>query len=113
MNTVKISEYSIQENELETEVTIVGKQENDTDLIIKGIQKLMSQIDVKHACNEDHERFNKYIETLLLSVADIVGYEHYYWEQVPDSEKKYNEYDELEVSREEKIKLLKIMVENL
>ncbi|MEQ2464705.1 hypothetical protein WMO63_03360 [Niallia sp. CLA-SR-H024] len=57
---------------------------------------------MKHACNEDHEKFNKYIETLLLSVADIVGYEHYYWEQVPESEKKYNEYDKLEVSREEK-----------
>lgn len=116
MNTVKISEYSAQENELETEVTISGKSEDDTELIIQGIKKLMSHIDVKHACNEDHEKFNKYIETLLLSVADIVGYEHYYWEQVPESEKKYNEYDELdelEVSREEKIKLLKIMVENL
>ncbi|WP_366161231.1 hypothetical protein ABXS71_20590 [Bacillus infantis] len=112
MNTFKISEYSNLQNELEAEVTIVGK-ENDTDLIIKGIQKLMSQIDVKHACNEDHERFNKYIDTLLLSVADIVGYEHYYWEQIPESQKKYNEYDELEVSREEKVKLLKIIIENL
>ncbi|WP_147534506.1 hypothetical protein [Bacillus marasmi] len=113
MNTVKISEYSAQENDLETEITISGKSEDDTELIIQGIKKLMSHIDVKHACNEDHEKFNHYIETLLLSVADIVGYEHYYWEQVPDSEKKYNEFDELEVSREEKIKLLKIMVENL
>ncbi|RFU69524.1 hypothetical protein D0469_09160 [Peribacillus saganii] len=66
MNTVKISEYSIQENELETKITIVGKQEDDTELIIKGIQKLMSHIDVKHACNEDHEKFYNYIETLLL-----------------------------------------------
>jgi len=113
MNTVKIGQYSVQENELETEVIITGKIEDDTELIIQGIRKLMSHIDLKHACNEDYERFNQYIETLLLSVADIVGYESYYWEQVPDSEKKYNEYDELEVSRGEKIKLLKIMVESL
>lgn len=50
MNTVKISEYSAQENELETEVTISGKLEDDTELIIQGIKKLMSHIDMKHAC---------------------------------------------------------------
>ena len=113
MNSITISEYSMQENELETEITIAGKQGDNTELIIQGIKKLMSQIDLKHACNEDQERFNHYIETLLLSVADIVGYEHYYWDQVPASKKTYNEEDELEVSRDEKIKLLKIIVENI
>jgi hypothetical protein len=113
MNKVKISEFSFNNNELETVITITGHQEDDTELIINGIQKLMSRIDVKHACNEDYEKFNKYIEDLLFSVADIVGYEHYYWEQVPESEKTYNEFDEMQVSKSEKIKLLKLMVNNL
>jgi hypothetical protein len=113
MNTVKISEFEFKNNQLETEITITGPQEDDTDLIINGIKKLMSRIDVKHACNEDYDRFNTYIETLLLSVADIVGYEHYYWEKVPESERSYNEFDEMQVSKSEKIKLLKQMVNKL
>jgi hypothetical protein len=113
MNTVKISEFSFKDEQLEPEITITGHQEDDTELIVNGIQKLMSRIDVKHACNDDYEKFNKYVETLLFSVADIVGYEHYYWEQVPDSEKSYNEFDEMQVSRSEKVKLLKLMVNNL
>lgn len=111
VNQIKISEYLNSGNS--PEIIISGKQKDNSELVMQAIQTLMSQIDVKHFCNEDFNRFNEYIDRLLISVTDIVGYEHHYWEQVPDSGKTYSDFDELELVREEKIKLLKEIVNNL
>lgn len=113
MNYIKFSNFTPGDEGAKTEITITGEQENNTELIIHAIKTLMEEIDLKHAAGGDHLTFNNYVETLLLSVADIVGYESYYFEQVPDSEKSYNDSDELVVSRSEKVKLLKQLVESL
>jgi|SRR5690625_157156 len=109
----KTSKYSLEDNKLLIEVSVKGNADNEGELIVEAAKYLMSHIDVKHVCDEDHNKFNQYIDELLISIADVVGYDHYYSTQVPESELKYNENDEIEVSRKEKIKLLKMLVDDL
>lgn len=109
----KTSKYSLEDNKLLIEVSVKGNADNEGELIVEAAKYLMSHIDVKHVCNEDRNKFNEYIDELLMSIADVVGYEHYYWAHVPESELKYNENDEMKVSRREKIKLLTMLVDDL
>jgi hypothetical protein len=44
-------------NQLETEITIIDLQGDNTELSIYGIKKMTFRINVKLACNEDYEQF--------------------------------------------------------
>ncbi|MGE6755997.1 hypothetical protein ACQKFO_21585 [Rossellomorea sp. NPDC071047] len=112
MTEMKITQKNI-DGDTELEVQLKGKQDDRLSILLESIKFLMSQIDLKHICNEDEELFNSASEQLLLSVADLVGYEDYYWVQVPDSEKEYSEDEELIVSKQAKIQLLKHMINKL
>ena len=95
------------------EVTIKGEAENQAELKLLAIQSLISGMDLKHDFDGDYEKFHRAVEQLLLSVTDIIGYEHYYWENTPNEEKSYNEFDELVVSKKAKIALLEQIVKNM
>lgn len=97
----------------EVEVSLKGEAESRVDLVVKGIEQLIGSIDAKHMCNEDQTLFSQITDSLLLAIADMVGYQHYYWDAVPQSEKSINEDDELVVSDKEKVRLLKLLVEEL
>lgn len=101
------------EEEKTIEISVKGEAESQGELKVLGIQSLLSSVDFKDDFEGDHEEFNQVVEQLLLSVTDIIGYEHYYWEQTPDEEKSYNEYDELVVSKKAKIELLEQIVKSM
>ena len=109
MRELRVSKGSI-ENGLELEVTIKG---NGNDLKKQAINFLISDMDLKHDFKEEHNSFNKFVEDLLLQAADVVGYEYYYWNEVPKDEVTYNEYDELVVSDKVKIELLEKIISDM
>lgn len=109
MRELRVSKGSV-ENGLELEVTIKG---NGNDLKKQAINFLISDMDLKHDFNEDRSLFDKFVEDLLLQAADVVGYEHYYWNEIPREEATYNEYDELIVSDKVKIELLEDIISDM
>lgn len=98
-----------------TEVQVTIKQEDNTtqrDSILKAINLLMDSIDLKNTCNADYNVFEHTVEEILYKAADIIGYEHYYWEHVPESETHYVRED-LVVSKKAKVDLLKQIVADM
>ena len=77
------------EDNIELDIQVKGKADNDTELIVNAIEKLISTIDVKHACNEDGTLFERYMDRILLSLADSYGYEGWY-DVYEDLESTYN-----------------------
>jgi len=112
MKELKFGQYNFNGSPA-IEVNIKENGITDTELKIKAIEHLMSTLDLKNDFDGDGNRFNKAVERLLLSAADIIGYESYYWGHVPKEETKYNAYEELVVSQKSKIDLLEVLVKSL
>lgn len=109
MEEITASKGSI-ENGLELEVSIKG---NGKDLKKQAINFLISGMDLKHDFNEDYNSFHEFVEDLLLQVADVIGYEYYYWNEIPEEEVSYNEYDELIVPDKVRIELLERIISDM
>lgn len=96
------------------EITIKGEAEEQGELKGKAIKSLLNSIDPKLDFNEDDFlALQGFVEEMLIAAVDVIGYESYYWENVPDNEKSYNEYDELMVSKKAKIDLLEQIVRDM
>lgn len=63
--------------------------------------------------SRNYQGVQDFVEEILIATVDVIGYEFYYWEQVPDTEKSYNEYDELEITKKAKIDFLEQVVRNM
>lgn len=81
-----MSTGDIESGETDFQITIKGNEESNLDLSIRGIQMLIESIDVKHACNEDYEKYTDALKTILLSIATSLECEG--WEIEDESEEK-------------------------
>ena len=97
---------------MELKITIEGDIEDSIELQTKATKFLIRDFDLKRDFNGDSNDYNDFIEDLLLTVADTIGYESYYW-NLPEEDKSYNEYEELVVSKKAKINLLEIIVNSM
>ena len=92
----KVSRYSHikDESHLEVEVSVKARGENDLELILQGVEKLVESIDLKHKCDENYEVYQKALKRIVYSVADNLGFEGDWYFVDPNIEMSYNEETE-------------------
>ncbi|MER2005956.1 MAG: hypothetical protein ABS939_00770 [Psychrobacillus sp.] len=108
-------QYKFSSGEISTdfEVNIKGDTNNTVELRLKAIKHILKSFDIKNDFNGDHEKLNQVIEETLLAAVDVIGYEHFYWDNLPKEEKYYNDHDELVVSKAGKLQLLELIMKDM
>ncbi|MDO6657508.1 hypothetical protein [Anaerobacillus sp. 1_MG-2023] len=109
LNT-RITNGFTSEDNVELDIQVKGKADNDTELIVNAIEKLISTIDVKHACNEDDGLYEGYMERILLALTDNYGAAGWY-DVYGDLDSTYYQEEDLdEFTVASKLKVLKDII---
>mgnify|MGYP006393969851 CR=1 FL=1 len=108
-------QFKISLGEISTdfEVKINGNADNTVDLRLSAIKHILNSFDVKNDFDGDYQKLNHVVEETILSAVDVIGFEHFYWDNLPKEEKHYNEGDELVVSKSGKLQLLELITKDM
>lgn len=106
MKTFKISKGLINDQQQEFHITIEGPEgSKNSELVVEGIETLLSSLDAKHMYDEDFSKYQADLERLLFSVLDLIVGDFYY-ESIPLSEQKYDENEEIVIPKSLKVEYL-------
>lgn len=111
---IKMTDGYIDNPDNNIEISIKGNVESRAELKEKAIKSLLNGLDPKIDFKDgSYQEVQDFVENVLIATVDVLGYQHYYWDQVSDNETSYNEYDELEVTKKAKIEYLEQVVRDM
>lgn len=101
-----ISKVDIESDEVISDVRVKSQHQNDLDIVLEGIDRLIRTIEPKHMCDEDFSKYQDALTEILYMVADNLGFEgNAYFEGVYNV--TYDENENPQVTDEDRKKLLK------
>lgn len=112
--SIKLAEFDFDTNEKGIEVEIHSESnDNELEMTLKGIEKLISSIDLDMDFDGDYELYKESMKRILFAVSDHVGFAANYYRVDPSINIEYDEFEEGRVSNVDKIKVLRTFISEL